>query len=101
MKWNKIVDEFGAEYSVVANDGSKFYIQTNANGASTDKIVLYDVEQPEKVREVLFLSTNLASLNPITNISTPFPRRASWIISLLIQRHASSTFIPQTGTRLS
>jgi prolyl oligopeptidase len=49
MKWHKIVDKFESEYNLVANDGSKLYIQTNADGASNDKIVLYDLEHPEKV----------------------------------------------------
>ncbi|GAA94590.1 uncharacterized protein L969DRAFT_77992 [Mixia osmundae IAM 14324] len=44
--WLKVVDEFDAEYSVIANDGTKLYLSTNAQ-APQNKLVTYDLANPE------------------------------------------------------
>lgn len=46
MKWHKIVNEWGAYYSKLTNDGSLFYFFTNKD-APNHKIVTYDLEKPE------------------------------------------------------
>ncbi|EGG06431.1 prolyl endopeptidase [Melampsora larici-populina 98AG31] len=46
LKWHKIVNEFGNEFDLSANDGSRFYIVTNKD-APKRKVVVYDLEKPE------------------------------------------------------
>jgi hypothetical protein len=78
MKWHKVVDEFKAEYNVVANEDSKLYIQTNSDGASNEKLVVYDLEHPEKVGTIHFrLRKRTAGANfLITGLCRPYPHRS-------------------------
>ncbi|KAG0144673.1 hypothetical protein CROQUDRAFT_47007 [Cronartium quercuum f. sp. fusiforme G11] len=46
MKWHKIVNEFGSEFGVLANDGTRLYILTNKD-APKRKVVVYDLAKPE------------------------------------------------------
>ncbi|KAH9813561.1 prolyl endopeptidase [Melampsora americana] len=46
IKWHKIVNEFGNEFDLSANDGSRFYIVTNKD-APKRKVVVYDLDKPE------------------------------------------------------
>jgi hypothetical protein len=48
LKWEKIVDTWGDYYADVGNDGSKFYLYTNRDGASNYKLVTYDLAKPEE-----------------------------------------------------
>ncbi|KAI0294865.1 prolyl oligopeptidase [Multifurca ochricompacta] len=43
LNWIKLVNDFEAEYNIIGNDGSKFYLQTNA-GAPRYKVITVDVE---------------------------------------------------------
>ncbi|KAF8495236.1 prolyl oligopeptidase [Russula emetica] len=43
FNWIKLVDDFEAEYSVIGNDGTKFYLHTNI-GAPQYKVITVDVE---------------------------------------------------------
>jgi prolyl oligopeptidase len=56
MKWTKVVNEWGAYYGELGNDGSKFYFYTSANDSPNYKVVTYDLEHPELVRPSLLLS---------------------------------------------
>ncbi|OBZ71845.1 Prolyl endopeptidase [Grifola frondosa] len=48
MKWNKVIDEFVADYQYIANDGTKFYLLTNKD-APQYKLVTVDIaDSPEK-----------------------------------------------------
>lgn len=46
MKWTKLVDEFDAEFDVIANDGTKLYIRTNKD-APMYKVVTCDLAHPK------------------------------------------------------
>lgn len=48
LKWKKIVNEWKADYSYIANDDSKFWFTTN-DDAPKSKIVTYDLSKPEEV----------------------------------------------------
>jgi prolyl oligopeptidase len=48
LKWEKIIDEWGTYWSDIGNDGTKFYLYTNVDGASNYKIVTYDLAKPEE-----------------------------------------------------
>ena len=52
LQWKKLVNEWKADYSYVANDGSKFWFTTNDN-APKSKLVTYDLSKPEEVRLLL------------------------------------------------
>ncbi|GAA6022150.1 hypothetical protein JCM10207_000780, partial [Rhodosporidiobolus poonsookiae] len=47
LKWEKVINEWGTYWADLGNDGSKFYLYTNADGASNYKIVTYDLAKPE------------------------------------------------------
>ncbi|KAI0722036.1 prolyl oligopeptidase [Cerioporus squamosus] len=48
MRWNKVIDQFQANYEYIANDGTKFYFLTNKD-APQYKLVTVDIaEAPEK-----------------------------------------------------
>ena len=48
IKWKKIVNKFGAQYSCIANDDSKLYFMTN-DKAPRYKLVTYDLSKPDDV----------------------------------------------------
>ncbi|EIM85490.1 prolyl oligopeptidase [Stereum hirsutum FP-91666 SS1] len=43
IDWIKLVDEFEADYGVIANDGTRFYLRTNAN-ALQYKVISVDID---------------------------------------------------------
>ncbi|KZV73550.1 prolyl oligopeptidase [Peniophora sp. CONT] len=45
MKWTKLIDDFDADYGIIGNDGSKLYLQTNADGALRYKIISVDLDK--------------------------------------------------------
>ncbi|PSS31987.1 hypothetical protein PHLCEN_2v2229 [Hermanssonia centrifuga] len=49
MQWDKIIDEFDASYSYIANDGPKFYFLTNKD-APQYKLVSVDISAPSEQR---------------------------------------------------
>ena len=49
LNFQKIFDTFDAEYDVLCNEGSTFYIKTNCGGAKKYKVVKFTLEQPEQV----------------------------------------------------
>ncbi|KAI0346955.1 hypothetical protein BDW22DRAFT_1321836 [Trametopsis cervina] len=51
MRWIKVVDEFDAAYTYIANDDTKFYLLTNKY-APQDKLVCVDISAP--TREYVF-----------------------------------------------
>ncbi|QRV87176.1 carbohydrate esterase family 10 protein [Ceratobasidium sp. AG-Ba] len=53
MKWIKLIDEWHAEYSILANDGSRFYIKTNKD-APNHRVVTIDIENPDHVATLCF-----------------------------------------------
>ncbi|KAF4574478.1 hypothetical protein EYR36_005813 [Pleurotus pulmonarius] len=69
MKWDKIVDEFEAEYEVVTNDGTILYIKTNKD-APQHHIVTVDLADPKRERRVLIpedKDANLVSIKPVNH----------------------------------
>ncbi|KZT12672.1 uncharacterized protein LAESUDRAFT_718954 [Laetiporus sulphureus 93-53] len=49
MRWDKLVNEYEADYQYIANDGSKFYLMTN-KGAPQYKLVSIDLADPPEKR---------------------------------------------------
>lgn len=49
MQWNKLIDEFDASYDYIANNGNKFYFQTNKD-APQYKLVSVDISAPPAQR---------------------------------------------------
>lgn len=48
LKWHKVVNEWGSYYGDITNDGTKFYIMTDAQDSPNNKIVTYDLAKPEE-----------------------------------------------------
>ncbi|GAA5986969.1 hypothetical protein JCM10908_000972 [Rhodotorula pacifica] len=48
LKWHKVVNEWGSFYGDIANDGTKFYLMTDAQNSPNNSIVTYDLAHPEK-----------------------------------------------------
>ncbi|GAA5823713.1 hypothetical protein JCM11251_000736 [Rhodosporidiobolus azoricus] len=48
MKWTKVINGWGTYWADIGNDGTKFYLYTNADGASNYKLVTYDLAKPEQ-----------------------------------------------------
>ncbi|KAN0088402.1 Prolyl oligopeptidase, N-terminal beta-propeller domain containing protein, partial [Tylopilus felleus] len=49
IKWEKVIDEFEAEYDVIANDGTKLYLHTNHN-APQHKVITIDLADPKRTQ---------------------------------------------------
>ncbi|KAJ8502127.1 hypothetical protein ONZ51_g205 [Trametes cubensis] len=49
MRWDKLIDEFEANYEYIANDGTKFYFLTNKD-APMYKLVTVDLADPAEKR---------------------------------------------------
>ncbi|KAI9456943.1 prolyl oligopeptidase [Boletus coccyginus] len=52
IKWKKLIDEFEAEYNVVANDGTKLYLWTNRD-APKYKVVTIDLADPKRTQDLI------------------------------------------------
>lgn len=52
IKWNKIIDEFDAEYEVITNHGSTLYVRTNKD-ASQYKIITIDLAKKNEVKDLI------------------------------------------------
>ena len=55
LNFQKLFDTFDAEYEVLCNEGSVFYIKTNC-GAQKYKVIKLDLAQPDKVELLLPIS---------------------------------------------
>ncbi|KAG1807907.1 prolyl oligopeptidase [Suillus variegatus] len=67
MKWDKIVNEFESEYTVIANDGTKLYLRTNEN-APQCQVITIDLADPSRQHKVLIPEVKDAYLDDITAV---------------------------------
>ncbi|MBW0493637.1 hypothetical protein O181_033352 [Austropuccinia psidii MF-1] len=81
MKWEKIVDEFGSEYYVAANDGSRLYLVTNKN-APKRKAVTYDLSKPQESFQ------DLIPEDPEANLETYHPINQNQVV-VVYSRHVN------------
>ncbi|KAF8680930.1 prolyl oligopeptidase [Rhizoctonia solani] len=54
MKWIKLIDDWEASYSVLANDGPRFYIKTNKD-APNYRVTTVDISNEERVKNRSFV----------------------------------------------
>ncbi|KAH7890841.1 prolyl oligopeptidase [Phlebopus sp. FC_14] len=69
MKWEKLVDEFDAEYDVIANDGTTLYLRTN-KGAPQYKVISIDLAHPKREHKVVIPEQKDAFLDDVTAVGT-------------------------------
>lgn len=67
MKWDKIVNEFESEYTVIANDGTKLYLRTNEN-APQYQVITIDLADPSRQHKVLIPEAKDAYLDDVTAV---------------------------------
>jgi prolyl oligopeptidase len=48
----ELIQEFAAEYSFIGNDGTKFWLRTDAN-APKSRVIAIDLHNPEQIEEVI------------------------------------------------
>ncbi|KAG9125182.1 hypothetical protein FRC07_008659 [Ceratobasidium sp. 392] len=53
MKWIKLINEWDAEYSIIANDGPRMYIKTNKD-APNHRVVTIDISDADRVASLCF-----------------------------------------------
>ncbi|KAH7344156.1 prolyl oligopeptidase [Rhizoctonia solani] len=53
MKWIKLINDWNASYSVLANDGPRFYIKTNKD-APNYRVMTIDISNEERVKSLSF-----------------------------------------------
>lgn len=71
MKWEKLIDEFDAEYRVIANDGTNLYILTNEN-APRYKVITVDLADPKRERKDLIPEQKDAFLDDVTAVGKDY-----------------------------
>lgn len=54
VPWTKLINEWGADYGVIGNDGPRHYLTTNKD-APREKVIVVDLDHAEKV---LFFTTS-------------------------------------------
>ncbi|KAF9224006.1 hypothetical protein BS17DRAFT_795584 [Gyrodon lividus] len=64
MEWEKLVNEFEAEYDVIANDGTKLYLRTNEN-APQYKVITIDLSDPKRTHTDLIPEKKDAFLDDV------------------------------------
>ncbi|KAH7907477.1 prolyl oligopeptidase [Hygrophoropsis aurantiaca] len=64
MKWDKVIDEFDAQYGVIANDGSVLYLRTNKN-APQYKVITIDLADPTRTHKDLIPEQKDAFLDSV------------------------------------
>ncbi|KAF8966430.1 prolyl oligopeptidase [Flammula alnicola] len=69
IKWNKVVEEWGAEYDVITNKGSLFYLRTNQS-APQYKIVTVDLAKRNEIKELI--PENDAYLSSILSVNKDY-----------------------------
>ncbi|KIJ65569.1 hypothetical protein HYDPIDRAFT_174977 [Hydnomerulius pinastri MD-312] len=67
MKWEKLVDEFEAEYDVIANDGTKLYLRTNED-APQYKVITIDLSDPKRTHVDVIPEQKNAFLDDVTAV---------------------------------
>lgn len=67
MKWDKIVNEFESEYTVIANNGTKLYLRTNEN-APQYQVITIDLADPSREHKVFIPEVKDAYLDDITAV---------------------------------
>lgn len=67
MKWDKIVNEFESEYTVIANDETKLYLRTNEN-APQYQVITIDLADPSRQHKVHIPEVKDAYLDDITAV---------------------------------
>lgn len=68
MKWDKIVNTFDAEYDVLSNDGTKFFIRTNEK-APQYKVVTIDIAAKDRKFVELIPEDKDAHLEDVTVVA--------------------------------
>ncbi|KZP21737.1 hypothetical protein FIBSPDRAFT_740187 [Athelia psychrophila] len=68
MKWDKLVNTFDAEYDVLANDGTKFYLRTNEK-APQYKVVTTDIADKNRAFKELIPEDKDAHLEDVTVVA--------------------------------
>ncbi|KAI6114866.1 prolyl oligopeptidase [Pisolithus croceorrhizus] len=71
IKWEKLIDEFDAEYRVIANDGTKMYILTNEN-APRYKVITIDLADPKRERKDLIPEEKDAFLDDVRAVGKDY-----------------------------
>lgn len=71
MRWEKLIDEFDAEYRVIANDGTKLYILTNEN-APRYKVITIDLADPKRERKDLIPEEKDAFLDDVRAVGKDY-----------------------------
>ncbi|KAG9313061.1 prolyl oligopeptidase [Chiua virens] len=67
IKWEKLIDEFEAEYDVIANDGTRLYLRTNKN-APKYKVITIDLADPKRTQADLIPEEQDASLGDVVAV---------------------------------
>ncbi|OQV21750.1 Prolyl endopeptidase [Hypsibius exemplaris] len=57
LPWVRLFEDFDAEYDVITNEGSLFYIKTNLD-AKNHRIIVVDVENPDKANWKVLIPEN-------------------------------------------
>ncbi|KAF4618878.1 hypothetical protein D9613_009989 [Agrocybe pediades] len=52
IKWKKVINQFEAEYDVIANDGPLFYLKTNKD-APQYKVITVDISKDNEIKELI------------------------------------------------
>ncbi|EGN96818.1 hypothetical protein SERLA73DRAFT_124603 [Serpula lacrymans var. lacrymans S7.3] len=68
MKWDKLIDEFEAEYGLIANDATKFFLLTNKD-APQYQVVTVDLADKTREQKVLIPEQKDASLDDIRAVN--------------------------------
>lgn len=71
IEWNKVVDEEVAQYSIVENDGSTFYVLTT-DGAPRKRLIAIDVNSPAKENWKELISQSDDTLDGVTLVGDRF-----------------------------
>ncbi|KAL0949097.1 hypothetical protein HGRIS_009187 [Hohenbuehelia grisea] len=64
MKWDRVIDEYEAEYEIITNDGPKFYFKTNKN-APMHQVIAIDLSDPAREHKVIIPEDKEADLASI------------------------------------
>ncbi|KAI5122174.1 hypothetical protein M0805_007071 [Coniferiporia weirii] len=71
MKWIKVIDEFDASYSILGNDGTKFYLSTNKD-APQFKLITIDLADPSLTQKELVPEDKDAKLETADLVNDKF-----------------------------
>ena len=84
IAWNRIVDDFGAKYSYITNEGTRFFFLTNLN-APKYRVVYYDLDKPANgfvefiaqqdnviLEEVIVFAKDKLAINTLVDVKASF-----------------------------